>query len=183
MSGLDGLAFRRALGRFASGVTVVTTVADGIDHAMTASAFSSVSLDPPLVQVCVQSSNRFHGAVVASGTWAVSILGRDGQGAASWFATRGRPLEHQLDRVGHHRAALVPAALVDDGVAWLECRTWATYPGGDHTILVGEVLAARVGDDSDDPLLYYHSHYGALLPSEASEKSTPPPRARSADNG
>lgn len=168
---LDQQSFRQALGRFASGVTVVTTVINGEDHAITASAFSSVSLDPPLVLVCVDHKNRFHPAVLASGTWAVSVLAEPAQGAATWFATRGRPLEGQLDKVEHRRGALTGAALVGAALAWLECRTTQVHAAGDHTIVVGEVIWAQVTDDTDDPLLYYRSHYAALLHSAASEKS------------
>ncbi|KHL10811.1 UNVERIFIED_CONTAM: reductase [Mumia flava] len=168
-------AFRDALGRFASGVTVATTVADGVDHAMTASAFCSVSLDPPLVLLVVDHRNRFHDAVLSSGTWGVSILSEDGQDDGTWLAQRGRPLEGQLDEVPHHRGAATGAALLDRAIAWLECRTWQTYDGGDHTIVVGEVVAAtasRGESASERPLLYYRSHYGSLVRSPESEKNS-----------
>jgi flavin reductase (DIM6/NTAB) family NADH-FMN oxidoreductase RutF len=180
LSGLDGGGFRAALGRFASGVTVVTTTVDGVDHAMTASAFSSVSLDPPLVCVNVDRRNRFGEAVAVSRTWAVSILSETGQHAATWFARRGRPLPDQFDRVAYRRGELTGAPLLDAAVAWLECRTWAEYDGGDHVLLVGEVVGAHVhperpdspsGIHPDRPLLYYRSHYAALLRSRASEHS------------
>ena len=95
-STVDQAAFRGALGRFASGVTVVTTLLDGIDHAMTASAFTSVSLDPALVLVCSHKTSRFHEAVLETGTWGVSILAEEGELASAWFANRGRQLENQL---------------------------------------------------------------------------------------
>lgn len=173
---LADAAFRLALGRFASGVTVVTTVTEGVDHALTASAFTSVSLAPPLVLVCVDKRNRFHDAVAASGSWAVSILAEPAQDAATWFATRGRPLAGQLDRVGYRRGSCTGAALLADALAWLECRTVNSYDGGDHTIVVGRVVGAAVTDREDDPLLYYRSHYAALLHSAASEKSPLPLR-------
>jgi flavin reductase len=169
--GLDDRAFRGALGRFASGVTVVTTVVDDEDHAITVSAFSSVSLDPPLVLICLDKTARFHDAVLRSGRWAVSILNEAGQDAASWFALRGRPLDGQLEKVSYRRGDDSGAGLLDDATAWLECRTWRTYDGADHTIVVGEVVWAAVAGDVDDPLLYYRSHYAALLHSAASEKS------------
>lgn len=167
---VDRAAFRGALGRFASGVTVVTTVHDGIDHAMTASAFTSVSLEPPLVLVCCHRSSRFHDAVLLSGHWGVSILAEGGRKASAWFANKGRPLEHQLADVAHHRGASgVP--LLDDALAWLECTTTAVHDGGDHTILVGAVTGAGVRDEVDDPLLYYRSHYGTIVRSDESEKT------------
>lgn len=167
---LDQTTFRGALSRFASGVTVVTTVLDGIDHAMTASAFTSVSLDPPQVLVCSQRTSRFHEAVLESGVWGVSILSDRGRAASAWFAHSGRPLEGQFDDVPHHRGALgVP--LLDASLAWLECRTIGAHDGGTHTILVGEVTRAAVQDEDDDPLLYYRSHYGTIVRSPESEKT------------
>lgn len=171
---VDQVAFRGALGRFASGVTVVSTVDEGVDHAMAASAFCSVSMDPPLILICVDRTNRFHDAVSASKSWAVSLLDEDAQEAATWFATRGRPLENQFDRVPHHRGKHTRAALVDAALAWIECTTWQAYDGGDHTILLGEVVSAAVREAVDQPLLYYRSHYGSLVRSTASEKTDLP---------
>ena len=167
---VDQTAFRGALGRFASGVTVVTTVIDGVDHAMTASAFTSVSLEPPQVLVCSQRSHRFHDAVLESGIWGVSILSERGRAASAWLAQQGRALEGQLDRVPHRRGAL-GVSLLDESLAWLECRTIAVHDGGTHSIIVGEVTWAAVNDQDDDPLLYYRSHYGTIVRSPESEKS------------
>lgn len=186
---LDHLAFRAALGRFASGVTVVSTVHGGLDHAMTASAFSSVSMDPPLVAVFVDRRNRFHDAVVASRLWAVSILAESGQDAASWFASRGRPEYGQFDRVDHARGEVTGAPLVRQAIGWLECETWAEYDGGDHLILVGRVVTARVlpddngADGADRPLLYHRSHYAAVLRSSADERSQVALRAAIIEDG
>lgn len=167
---VDPSAFRGALGRFASGVTVVTTVLDGIDHAMTASAFTSVSLDPPLVLICSHKTSRFHEAVVQTGFWGVSMLAEEGELASAWFAHRGRPLENQLADFAFERGDS-GVALMGDSLAWLECTTTAIHDGGDHAIIVGSVDAAGVRDDIDDPLLYYRSHYGTIVRSEASEKT------------
>jgi len=171
---LDDAVFRAALGRFTSGVTVVSTVFEGVDHAMTASAFTSVSLTPPRVLVCVDTRSRFHDPVLASGSWGVSILDEAGQDAASRLAVRGRELTHQLDPFPHHRGTVTGAALLDDALGWLECRTWRTYDGGDHTIVVGTVVAAAVVGGRDDPLLYYRSHYGSLLRRPVSERGPDP---------
>lgn len=168
---VDQRTFRDALGRFASGVTVVTTVSEGVDHAMTASAFTSVSLEPPLVLVVSDRTARFHDAVLRSGTWGVSILAEEGQAASAWFAHRGRPLGSQFEDVPHHRGEQTGAALLDASLAWLECRTVSTHDGGDHTILVGEVIGAGVREGADDPLLYYRSHYGTIVRSPESEKT------------
>lgn len=164
-SEVDAATFRRTVGHFASGVTVVTTVAGPpgrhADHAMTASAFTSVSLDPVLVLVCVDKEARFHDAVLESGTWAVSVLSQDHRRAAEWFAMKGRPLIGQLDQHPHHRG-VTGAALLDDAVAWLECRTQAVHDGGDHDIVVGLVVSAVEGNRDGVPLVYHRGRYGRL---------------------
>jgi flavin reductase (DIM6/NTAB) family NADH-FMN oxidoreductase RutF len=167
---IDQTAFRAALGRFASGVTVVTTVLDGVDHAMTASAFTSVSLDPPQVLVCSQRTSRFHEAVLESGIWGVSILSERGRAASAWFAHQGRALDGQFDDVPHHRSPL-GLPWLDASLAWLECRTVGRHDGGTHSILIGEVVSAAVDGEDDDPLLYYRSHYGTIVRSLENEKS------------
>ena len=156
---VDVAAFRRAAGHFASGVTVVTTRVGRTDHAMTASAFTSVSLEPVLVLVCVDKEARFRDAVLESGWWGVSILPAGDKRAADWFAMKGRPLIGQLDRYPHHRS-VTGAALLDSAVAWLECRTHAVYDGGDHDIVVGAVVAAVEGDRDGVPLVHHRGRYG-----------------------
>jgi flavin reductase (DIM6/NTAB) family NADH-FMN oxidoreductase RutF len=135
---VDHASFRRAAGQFASGIVVVTTRGG---HAMTVSAFTSVSLDPPLVLFCAEKIARFHDAVLAEGSWAVSILAEDDEKTARWLATRGRPMDGQLDGVAHHPGPATGAPLLDDALAVLECRTTAVHDAGDHTIVVGEVEA------------------------------------------
>jgi flavin reductase (DIM6/NTAB) family NADH-FMN oxidoreductase RutF len=158
---VDPATFRRAVGHFATGVTVVTTRVGGVDHAMTASAFTSVSLDPVLVLVCVDKEARFRDAVLESGTWGVSVLAVADRRAAEWFAMKGRPLIGQLDRYPHHRD-VTGAALLDSAVAWLECRTHAVYDGGDHDIVVGLVVSAVEVDRDGVPLVYHRGRYGRL---------------------
>jgi flavin reductase (DIM6/NTAB) family NADH-FMN oxidoreductase RutF len=168
---VDEQQFRAALGRFASGVTIVTTVLDGIDHVMTASAFTSVSLVPPQVLVVADRRARFHDAVLASGNWGVTILSDRGRETSAWFAKRGRPLENQLDKCSYRRSP-GGLALLDTGLAGMECRTSAVHDGGDHSIIVGDVIWAEVTTSgADDPLLYYRSHYGTIVRSAESEKT------------
>jgi flavin reductase len=159
---VDTDAFRRATGHFATGITVVTARLEGIDHAMTASAFTSVSLDPVLVLVCVDKEARFRDAVLESGVWGVSLLSTAGRQAAEWFATKGRPLIGQLDRFAHHRGQLTDVALLDGALSWLEVRSTAVYDGGDHDIVVGEVISIAVGDRDAAALIYHRGHYTEL---------------------
>jgi flavin reductase (DIM6/NTAB) family NADH-FMN oxidoreductase RutF len=149
------------VGRFATGVTVVTAVDGGIDHAMTANAFTSVSLDPLLVLVCVENEARFYDAIIDAGAWAVSILDASARPVADWLATRGRPLHGQLDRIPLRRG-VTGAALLEQSTAWLECRTQAVHPGGDHTIVVGEVLAIGTRDSDDGGLIHFRGRYDRI---------------------
>lgn len=152
------MAFRRVLARYATGVVVVTVCVDGEDHAMTANSFTSVSLDPPLVLICVDRRTRFYQAISARDVWAVSILGGQSRDAASWFATRGRPLRGQFTGYRTARGEASGALLLDDALGRLECRTEAVHPGGDHDILVGRVVSLDITDDDDaasSPLIYY----------------------------
>ena len=149
------------MSRFAAGITVVSCRIDGVDHAMTANAFTSVSLTPLLVLVCVERDARFHDAISASEHWAVSILPRTAESTARWLATRGRPLEGQLDDVPHRAGEVTGAALIDGALASLECRTDAIHRAGDHDIVVGEVVSVQVAreEDSNDPLIYFRRQY------------------------
>ncbi len=157
-------SFRAALARFATGVTVVTAFADGVDHAMTANAFTSVSLDPLLVLVCVEQEARFHDAIVESGRWGVSVLDESARLASTWFATRGRPLHGQLDRFPHTRGPITGVALLDASLAVLECATTAVHDGGDHSIVVGEALSVALPQPEAAPLLWYRGQYHRLGP-------------------
>ncbi|GAA4357621.1 flavin reductase family protein [Angustibacter luteus] len=158
----DVARFRRAMARFATGVTVVTARVAGVDHAMTASAFTSVSLEPLLVLVCVEREARFHDAVTESGYWGVSLLDESARTISQWLSTRGRPLHGQLDRVPHRRGPVTGVALVDPALAAIECRTTDLHPAGDHSIVVGEVMSIDLPDSPDGPLLYHRGAYTHL---------------------
>jgi flavin reductase (DIM6/NTAB) family NADH-FMN oxidoreductase RutF len=160
---VDHASYRRAAGQFASGIVVITT---GVGHAMTVSAFTSVSLDPPLVLFCAEKIARFHDAVLEEGSWAVSVLAEDDEKTARWLATRGRPLDGQLDGVAHHPGPVTGAPVLDAALAVLECRTTAVHDGGDHSIIVGEVIAVSGPADpvARGPLVHYAGGYRRLRP-------------------
>jgi len=154
--------FRRAMSRFATGVTVLTTRTRDLDHAMTANALTSVSLEPLLLLVCVEREARFYDAVLDAGVWGISVLtGRD-RPAADWLATRGRPLHGQLDRIPHHRGPQTGVALLDGALSTIECRTIAVHPAGDHSIVVGEVVSVTTAAHPGEALLYYRGRYVTL---------------------
>lgn len=162
MSAVDRAEYRRVAGKFATGIAVVTTALDGVSHAMTVTAFTSVSLDPLLALFCAEKVARFHDAVLATGVWGVSVLGEDSEKVSRWLATRGRPLEGQLDAFRHHPGIATGSPILDDALAAMECRTTAVYDGGDHSIVVGEVLSVSEPRPGGGPLLYYGSRYRRL---------------------
>lgn len=173
-------SFRDVASRYATGVVVATTIADGFDHAMTATSFTTVSLDPMLVLICVENDTRFHDAISGESSagepaepkeWAISILPASAKATASWFSTKGRPLHGQFDRVPHRRGKETGAVLIDGALAAMEVRTNAEYISGDHIIVVGEVLSLECdsdpaddfeGDPSEWPLMYWARRYRNL---------------------
>lgn len=159
---VDPQAYRRAVGRFATGVTVATTFAGAHDHAMTANSITSVSLDPILMLISVEQDARWHAAVLDSGVWGLSILGHHQRATAAWLATPGRPLHGQLDRVPHHRGPATRVALLDGALATFECRTTDVHPAGDHSLVVGEVLSLGIPGQVDSALVHFRGRYGRL---------------------
>lgn len=156
----DPDAFRAVMSRFATGVTVMTTVVDGEPHGMTANAVSSVSLEPLLVLVCVERDTAMCQLVEDSGVFALSILAADQAALSDRFADPSRPsgaarfagVDTVEGPTGSPRLA--------DALAWIDCRRWRTYDGGDHLIVVGEVVDLGVGPDPDAAaLLYFRSGY------------------------
>lgn len=159
---VDEDLYRRAMGRFATGVTIVTTRAGTHDYAMTASALCSVSLDPILLLVSVEKEARFHDAVVDAGVFGVSVLSADQRPTAEWLATRGRPLHGQLDRIPHTRGAATGVALISESLATFELETSAIHPAGDHSLVVGHVRSVEANERPGEALLYYRGRFGAL---------------------
>lgn len=155
-------AFRRSVGRYATGIAVVSAVVDGHQHAMTVNSFTSVSLDPLLVLFCAEKVARFHEAVLGAGQWGVSVLGASDEAASRWFATRGRPLENQLAGFAWTPGPVTGAALLSSAIATLECATTSTADGGDHTVIVGSVLSAACAAGDAAPLVYYEGRYRSL---------------------
>jgi flavin reductase (DIM6/NTAB) family NADH-FMN oxidoreductase RutF len=149
---MDTRPLRDVYGAFATGVTVVT-VGGEIPHGMTANSFTTVSLDPPLVLVCVDRDAVMHERLLSTGRFGVSVLAADQGDAARYFADRRRPLGSDQFRFGTWvEGARTGAPLLDGATAHLECALWRTYDGGDHTIFVGRLLTGRRNDD--DALLF-----------------------------
>lgn len=158
MTPIDAATFRHALSRFPSGVTVVTVRGDdGRDYGMTVSAFASLSLQPPLVLVCIGDDATIAGAVAAAGHFAVSVLSQDQEALARRFA------ESDADRFEGTAVTrgVGGLALLGGAVAHLQCAIVARHRGGDHTIVVGEVLSAT-SMEGGRPLVYELGQYGRL---------------------
>ena len=153
--------FRRALGHFATGVTIVTTWDDEArPTGLTASAMSSVSLDPPLVLVCVSHKSQSYPSFQSGRRFAVNVLASDQEPLARRFASSSLSGVEKFEGVAYHRSAL-GLPVIDEALAEFECTIVHAYPGGDHTIFVGQVeaLDAR-GDHGREPLLYYRGRFG-----------------------
>jgi flavin reductase (DIM6/NTAB) family NADH-FMN oxidoreductase RutF len=149
--------FRAALSRFISGVTVVTTV--GLDNrpaGITVSAFSSLSLEPPLVLACIDKRASLHDHLVEGRYFAVNILAEDQRGISRLFATKDAD---RFEGIGY-RWGVTGAPLLEGALAYIECRVVHEYPGGDHTIIVGEVESINVAGHK--PLAYYRGDYSGL---------------------
>ncbi|WP_308281449.1 flavin reductase family protein [Cellulomonas sp. PS-H5] len=147
-------AFRAAMGRLPAGVVVVSVRWKGTDHAMTASALTSVSLEPPMLLLCVHQDARLRDALDEVDTWAVSVLADDQAPVADWLASPGRPAVGQLARVPHVAAPRSGAAWVQGAAAWFECRTAQIVPAGDHDVVLAHVLESREGDPAAGSLVH-----------------------------
>jgi len=150
-------SFRAVLGRFASGVTVVTGIdSTGRDHGMTVSAFCSVSLTPPLILVCIDHRATMHAVLPSIQHFTVNILSSDQEAIARRFADAD---DKRFDGVGYTRGAH-GVALLDDALAQLECKQVSLHDAGDHTIVIGEVQTASMREIR--PLLYYRGGFAQL---------------------
>lgn len=155
---LDLDVFRQALASFPSGVTLVTTTdADGEPWGFTASAFCSVSVDPPLVLVCLARSAQCHNAFTTAEGWTINVIHADQVDLAMRFATRGADkfAGNFFDHSAGH-PALVDASVV------LRCSRHAVYQEGDHTILIGEVREASTA--ASEPVVYFRRQFGQVQP-------------------
>lgn len=153
---IDQAEFRRVLGHFPTGVTVTTMSVDGKHYGLTISSFTSLSLDPPLVLVCIDKQYPTHSLMQQAGSFAVNILHEDGEWLSRHFASR---IEDKFQGVAYH-LGLTGAPLLDDALATVECRLFDTLPGGDHSIFLGEVVSTSAHEGK--PLLYFRSGYAAL---------------------
>lgn len=156
---IDPLDFRRVLGHFPTGVTVVAAAPDGQAHGMTVGSFFSISLDPPLVGLCVGKGSSSWPDIEPAGRFAVSVLGADQSDLSNRFARSG---EDRFDGVAWH-AGTTGSPVLDDALAHIDCVTEQVVEAGDHWIVIGRVVELAVHRDGT-PLLFFQGRYGSFDP-------------------
>lgn len=158
---IDTSEFRRAMGHFATGVAVVTAKrGEGAPCGLTVNAFCSVSLEPPLVLVCVERGADSHSCIIDSGAFAVNILEESkGETISRRFASW--EVDDKFAGIAY-RTEHTGSPILDAALGWLDCRVTETIAAGDHTIFLGEVLEAETVEGK--PLVYYRGGYGRFTP-------------------
>lgn len=157
---MDAQRFREILGSYPTGVTIVTARdAAGDPFGLTVNSFTSVSLDPPLVLVCIDRLSSSHAALLEAGTFVVNVLADDQSALAARFATD--PSEERFLDLAWEEGPLGDPVL-PGGVAWLACRLHDAHPAGDHTILVGEVVELAGSDR--EALVFHRGGYAVVAP-------------------
>lgn len=159
---IDTRSYRDLVGRFATGVTVVTVNDAGTYRAMTANSFTSVSLDPLLVLVCVTRDASMHDPIHEAGTFAVNLLSAGQRPISELFARRGEltePMGGVPFRIGG-----TGSPLIDEALGWFECEVWREYDGGDHTIFIGRVVDMELAGPTREPLLFFGGRYRTIAP-------------------
>ncbi|HEX3218966.1 MAG TPA: flavin reductase family protein [Candidatus Limnocylindria bacterium] len=157
---------RAMMARFATGVSVVAARHGPLLAGMTANAIASISINPPLMLASINRKSETHGAILGSHSFAVSVLASGQQGLADCFAqpTTAAKLQRFCDAPWHDAETGSP--IVDGAIAFFDCRLVAQHPGGDHTMFVGEIVAAGFEEDAE-PLIWYGSAYRHLASEEA----------------
>jgi flavin reductase (DIM6/NTAB) family NADH-FMN oxidoreductase RutF len=161
---VDAPRFRQVLSRFATGVTVVATRNGSVISGITVSAFCSVSLDPPLVLICIDRKNNTCDLIDASGIYTVSVLAEDQEYLSRCFATT-RPEKYDTFCGAEYFTRATGAPILQDCIAYLDCQVEARYPGGDHVIFLGRVLDLGLSEQERSeasPLLYFRGRYERL---------------------
>lgn len=156
---VDSVSFRLALGRLAAGVSVITTVGRGGQKiGLTATAVTSLSVDPPLVLACIGNWSRAIAALEEQAPFIIHLLGAEQRSLAQHFATTQPDKFDSLP----HRAGIGGSPRLPAALAWIECVTHALHPAGDHTIVIGRVVATQLGHDRAAPLVYFRREYHGL---------------------
>ena len=155
---IDQRHFKRAMGSFATGVTLATTRSGAEWHGATANAVMSVSLEPPLVLLSIQIGSRMHRALGGSDNFALSILSTEQEGLALYFADSSAPHDTAAFARFPHHPGYTGAPLMDGALACVDCRIVDTFPAGDHMLFLGRIMYLETTEDAA-PLLYMHGAF------------------------
>jgi flavin reductase (DIM6/NTAB) family NADH-FMN oxidoreductase RutF len=156
---LNSRAFRNVMGLFATGVTVIAAETEGETHGMTANAITSVSLEPMLVLVCVQKNAHMAGVLRQSGQFSINILNEDQADLSNFFAG----LWAEAEPPAFTFEPWIGGPRLQGAIGYIACKITQFYEGGDHWIIVGEVIGLYRPEKPDNPLLYYSGQYRKLL--------------------
>jgi flavin reductase (DIM6/NTAB) family NADH-FMN oxidoreductase RutF len=161
---VDPQILRMTMRLWASGVTVLTAAQDGKRFGTTASSFTSVSLNPPLILACLYKTSETAKVILEVGNFAVSIL-RDGQDDLAEQFAGHKTLPDDTDRFYNvpTSAQTTGSPILNEAIAWLDCRVHAVHDGGTHWIIVGEVLATGRSEDDPNPLIYHNRAYRSIV--------------------
>lgn len=156
----DSREFRSVLGHFATGVTVVTGTADGVPVGLAANAFSSVSLDPPLILVCMSATSETWPVIRKTGAFGVNVLGEHQEDVSRRFGRK------DIDRFEalSWETAVTGSPVLPDALAWIDCVVDAEHSAGDHIVVIGRVVALARQPEGGRPLLFFQGAYGRLAP-------------------
>jgi len=155
---MNAADFRRAMGNFATGVTIITLDLEGEIHGMTANAFASVSLEPLLVLVCVDHKTRTHAHLHSKKRFGVNVLAKDQRAISEYYARPARTHEHAEEEAGaRFERTRHGTPMLNGALAYMECRLHSAEEAGDHTIFIAEVedVVVREGE----PLLFFRGKY------------------------
>jgi len=156
----DSRALRDSLGKFATGVCVVSIEDNqGVARGLTVNSFASVSLEPPLILWSLQNQSDAYTTYADAEFFSVSVLNQSQQPLSDLYAQRG---DHLL-QPDHCEEGASPSPSIKDSLTQFQCQTHATYPGGDHLIIVGRVLSFKSAEQSGSPLLFFGGQYGQIL--------------------
>lgn len=150
--------YKAAVGKYPTGVTVVTTIQDKTKYGFTANSFTSVSLEPPIVSFCLSRKAGSFNAFQNSDNFAISILAADQENISNHFASKA---VNKFAEINHYCGYRSNCPIIEGAVSYIECKKLNMIEAGDHTIFLGEVLAVKICNDKQ-PLLYFARGYHAI---------------------
>jgi 3-hydroxy-9,10-secoandrosta-1,3,5(10)-triene-9,17-dione monooxygenase reductase component len=158
VTGLDQARFREVLGHFATGITIVTALEEGLPVGFSCQSFAALSLDPPMVVLAPARSSTSWPRIARAGAFCVNILGEDQEAVCRAFAVSGG---NKFDGIGWFPGPVTGSPVIDGSLAVVECELGQIFEGGDHEIVTGLVVALEVGDGQ--PLLFYRGGFGRFV--------------------